>query len=157
MNKWHIFQAHVSCYAVMCVATRGSEVNSVFRECRMKGEVFSPLFFHSERVSYHWLFSSVGLWRAVHWLFEVASRRKWGRKSIIDFTFCLTQTVRTEKHIRSKVLAVGQLPLLCVTQGYRGETKGWRRWGGTPDNTNASLPGVIPSVLFPTFLFLMAE
>lgn len=109
------------CFALMGFATWGSQVNSVLREWRVK---FFPLYFHSELVSYHWLFYSVGLWRAVHWLFEVASKRKWGRKSIIDFAFCLTRTLRTEKHIRSQVLAVGQLRLLCVS---RRETEGKNR------------------------------
>lgn len=58
------------------------------------------------------------LWRAVHWLFEVASKRKWGRKSIIDFAFCLTQTLRTEKHIRSLGVGSGVAPfLVCEPEG----------------------------------------
>lgn len=81
-------------------ATWGLEVKC-FKRVKGAGESFSLLYFYSECVLYHWLFSSVCLWRAVHWLFEVASKKKWGRKSIIDFAFCLTQTLRTEKHIRS--------------------------------------------------------
>lgn len=84
----------------------GSQKLTMFEESQ--GEVLFLLFFfatllyfYSEHVSYHWIFSSVGLLRTVHWLFEVASKRKWGRKSIIDFAFCLTQTLRKEKHIRS--------------------------------------------------------
>lgn len=85
---------------------------------------FFPLYFHSELVSYHWLFFSPlwGLWRTVHWLFEVASKRKWGRKGLIDFAFCLAQTQRTEKHGSSQVLAAGQPRLLRFS--HRGTKKG---------------------------------
>lgn len=96
----------------------------------------------------------MGLWRAVHWLFEVASKRKWGRKSIIDFTFCLTQTAKTEKHIRSKVLAVGQLRLLCVRQ--RQMRKKLKAVEGEEEHQTIlmrlSLESDAQSLLFPSFL-----
>ena len=70
----------------------------------------------------------MGLGRAVHWLFEVASKRKWGRKSIIDFAFCLTQTLRTEKHIRSLGVGSGAaLSPVCEPEGDGGETVRGRR------------------------------
>lgn len=120
-------------YTLADFATRGSEVNSVLREWRGKfffppctpvlsfWACFVPLAFSPLRC----------LWRTVHWLFEVASKRKWGEKSVIDFAFCLTQTLRTEKHIRSQVLAVGQLCLLCERQ--RWTRSGAGRGGGVAD------------------------
>lgn len=51
---------------------------------------FFSLYFHSELVSYHWLgffFPLWGLWRTVHWLFEVASKRKWGEKALLILRF----------------------------------------------------------------------
>lgn len=139
------------CFTLIGFATWGSEVNSVLREWRGK---FFPLYFHSELVSYHWLFSSLRPLEGCPLAFWSCIKEEMGGKSIIDFTFCLTQTLRTEKHIRSQVLAVGQLRLLCVSQRETGEKlKSGRKWGGTPDNTNTSLPRVMCLVLLlPSFL-----
>lgn len=75
----------------------GFEVNGHIRKWWVK--FLPPVLSLWASFSYHRLFSpsSASLRRAVHRLFEVASKRKWGRKSIIDFAFCLTQTPRTKK------------------------------------------------------------
>lgn len=75
------------------------------------------------------------------------------------YWFCVLSDSNTEDRKTHKELGVGSgaaPSLVCEpARGRRGreETKRGRRWGATPDNTNASLPRVVCSVpSLPSFL-----
>lgn len=148
------------CLALVCFAACGLKVSSVLREWRMT--------FYSPVLSFWACFVPLAFFlcgplEGCPFAFWSCIKEEMGEKK--HYWFCVLSDWNTEDRKTHKELGVGSgaaPSLVCEPEGDGGDIERGRRWGGTPDNTNASLPRVVCSVLslpsfLLSFLFLMAE
>lgn len=155
-RKWNFFYLCPLAFPLSrAFATCGLKV-----KCLKSGRSFPLLYLNVHRTigSFFLFFSVCGPLEGCPLAFWSYIKEEMGRKRIIDFAFCQTQTPRTEKHVRKKGVGSGAgLSLVREPEG------GKRLWRNTAATTMPRIcpwsPVLTPSLtsLFLSSLDLMGE